>query len=227
MGLFLVLGSLSRKFWENGKTMSIIGSILSLTGYFLIYGMVHSWLASRSVKDWVRRIFGPVADRVYRLFYNIFATITLLPMLALMAILPNRTLYVVPSPWRWLMVGGQILAIIAAAVTLVQTGIFHFIGLRQLFAEQPKESTGSLNLSGFYAWVRHPLYTFSIVFMWLSPVMTINQFTSYFLFTLYFYIGSIFEERRLIKQFGVAYEQYRQRVPRLVPIPGRRYISSG
>ena len=202
--------------------MEIIYSALALTIYFVIYSVVHSWLASASVKGWAQHLLGPLADRGYRLFYNIFAIVTLLPMFAMMGLLPNQTLYIVPSPWRWLMIGGQLLAGLAALVSLLQTGLFHFIGLTQLVAERPAES-GFLNVSGFYAYVRHPLYTFSIIFLWLMPVMTTNMLTTFVLFTLYFYFGSIYEERRLVAQFGPAYETYRQHVPRLIPIPGRRY----
>ena len=204
--------------------MKTIISIITLIIYFIVYSVVHSWLASASVKAWARRVFGPTADRGYRLAYNIFATVTLLPMMMLMAVLPAKTLYVVPSPWRWLMVGGQLAALLAAVITLLQTGLFHFAGLRQLTKERPEQS-GSLTVEGFYAWVRHPLYTFSLFFLWLTPAMNTNSLTAYILFTLYFYIGSFYEERRLVDEFGAAYQQYQQQVPRLMPMPGRRFVT--
>jgi len=204
--------------------MKTVSSVLILSTYFVLYGVVHSWLASTSVKDWMRRRIGPSADRWYRLGYNIFATLTLLPMLPLMALLPSQKLYEVPSPWRWLMVGGQMAALLAAAITLLQTGIFHFAGLAQLVNDRP-DQTGSLTVDGFYAWVRHPLYTFSLIFLWLTPSMNSNSLTAYILFTLYFYFGSFYEERRLVEQFGPVYERYQQQVPRLIPIPGRRYVA--
>lgn len=204
--------------------MKIVASILALSSYFVLYSVVHSWLAGASVKSWARRKFGSLAGRGYRLAYNIFATVTLLPMLAMMALLPARTLYVVSAPWRWLMVGGQILALLAAAVTLLQTGLFHFAGLAQLVKKQPRQS-GSLTVDGFYAWMRHPLYTFSLIFLWLTPAMNTNSLTAYILFTLYFYWGSFYEERRLVDEFGSAYKQYQRQVPRLFPIPGRYYVS--
>ena len=122
------------------------------------------------------------------------------------------------------MVGGQMAALLAAAITLLQTGIFHFAGLAQLVNDRP-DQTGSLTVDGFYAWVRHPLYTFSLIFLWLTPSMNSNSLTAYILFSLYFYLGSFYEERRLIEQFGPVYERYQQQVPRLIPIPGRRYVA--
>jgi protein-S-isoprenylcysteine O-methyltransferase Ste14 len=96
--------------------------------------------------------------------------------------------------------------------------LFHFLGLAQIIARRPKDSNG-LSVSGFYGWVRHPLYFFSLLFLWLTPVMTTNLLAAYLLFTLYFYLGSFLEERRLLAEFGSAYREYQQRVPRLLPIP--------
>ena len=143
-------------------------------------------------------------------------------MLVLMAVLPAKTLYVAPSPWREVMVLGQLLALVLAGVTVLQAGALHFLGLTQLVSKRPAQNS-PLNLGGFYKWVRHPLYTFSLLFIWLSPVMTTNTLAAYILFTLYFYFGSIYEERRLVAEFGPAYDDYRRQVPRLIPVPGRRY----
>lgn len=205
--------------------MKLIISALLLTGYFGLYAVAHTWLASLGVKAWVRRRFGPAATRGYRLAYNVIATVTLLPLLALLALLPQQTLYVVPAPWAWLMVAGQLVALLAAGLTLLQTGALDFLGLAQLFGE-PAEQNGGLNLGGLYAWVRHPLYTCSLIFLWLSPAMTTNSLVAYLLFTLYFYIGSIYEERRLVVEFGATYRAYQQAVPRLIPRLGRRYVPS-
>lgn len=109
------------------------------------------------------------------------------------------------------------MALLGLGVSFLQTGVLHFLGLAQLLAQQPGES-GSLNVGGFYAWMRHPLYTFSLLFLWLTPAMTTNLLTAYLLFTLYFYLGSIFEERRLLAEFGDTYRDYQRRVPRLIPI---------
>ena len=203
-------------------------SVLILTLFFTTYAGLHSLLAALSLKNWAQRLFGAGAERWYRLAYNVISVITLLPLFPLLAWLPNQTLYVVPSPWRWLMVGGQLVALVALAITLLQTGVFHFLGLAQLVAAQPAE-TGTLNTGGFYGWVRHPLYFFSLLFLWLTPVMTTTLLTTTLLCTLYFYLGSIFEERRLVAEFGSAYQDYQQRVPRLLPfrfnLPGRSRAS--
>lgn len=196
--------------------MSWFLSVIILIIFFTAYAVLHSLLAGLTVKTWTQRVFGPGVERWYRLVYNIIAVITLLPLFPLLAWLPTQTLYLAPTPWRWLMLGGQLLTLVALLVTLLQTGLFHFLGLAQLIARQPNEG-GALNVNGFYSWVRHPLYSFSLLFLWLTPVMTINLLTTYLLFTLYFYVGTFFEERRLLAEFGSVYRDYQQRVPRLLP----------
>lgn len=200
----------------------MLRSVLILIVFFVVYAAVHSLLASKPVKAWARRALGASADRWYRLAYNIFATVTILPLFVLLARLPDQMLYVVSTPWRWLMVGGQLLGLAGLAGALLQTSPLHFLGLAQLVTDQPAE-TESLEVSGFYCYVRHPLYSFSLIFIWLTPAMTVNLLTTYALFTLYFYLGSIHEEQRLLDEFGPAYADYQQQVPRLIPRPGRCY----
>jgi hypothetical protein len=65
-----------------------------------LYGLIHSSLASLFAKAKARQWLGPAADRWYRLAYNIFAALSLLPVLALIPALPDSLLYRIPFPWR-------------------------------------------------------------------------------------------------------------------------------
>jgi protein-S-isoprenylcysteine O-methyltransferase Ste14 len=71
--------------------------------------------------------------------------------------------------------------------------------------------------TGLYRHVRHPLYTAGLAFLWLSPVMTTTLMALYAGLSVYLYVGSLFEERRLQAEFGPAYAEYQKRVPRLFP----------
>jgi protein-S-isoprenylcysteine O-methyltransferase Ste14 len=199
-------------------------SILVLTLFFATYGVIHSLLAGLPVKNWARRTFGPQVDRWYRLVYNVVAGVTFLPLFPLLALLPDQVLYVVPSPGRWLMLAGQLLALVGLGLAFLQTEPLHFLGLAQLWTQPAAaQANGRLVVTGFYYWVRHPLYFFSMLFLWLTPAMTANLLVTYLLISLYFYIGSIYEERRLLAEFGQAYREYQRCVPRLIPWRGRCY----
>jgi protein-S-isoprenylcysteine O-methyltransferase Ste14 len=193
-----------------------------LLGFLVAYTLLHSLLASQPCKAWARRRWGTASDRWYRLAYNGVAVVTLLPLLPLLAWLPDHTLYVAPAPWRWLLLAGQGVAVLGVLAALRQTDMAHFLGVRQLRNPTPAAES-PLTVRGFYASVRHPTYTFGLLALWLSPLMTANLLTVYLFWSLYMYLGSFHEERRLLQEFGEAYRTYQQQVPRLIPrLPRRR-----
>jgi protein-S-isoprenylcysteine O-methyltransferase Ste14 len=150
----------------------------------------------------------------YRLAYNIFAAISFLPILYLMKTLPDKLLYQVPSPWNFAMIGGQLLSVILLGLAFLQTDSLSFVGLRQLFQE---DKSGAFIIHGLYKIVRHPLYTFSLLFLWLTPTVSQNSLTVYIGSTLYILIGAFFEERKLLREFGEAYAEYKKNTPMLIP----------
>lgn len=195
-------------------------SVVALTGAFVVWAVFHSVLAASFSKARARQIFGPLADRWYRLAYNGFSVVSGLPVLVLLAFLPDRALYAVPTPWSWLFRSGQGLALLGLLVAFLQTGPLQFLGLAQM-GGQGHDQQGALVVQGFYCRVRHPLYFFGILLLWLTPTMTVNWMVVCVLSTLYFYVGALHEERRLMAEFGEAYGRYRKQVPMLVPRPGR------
>jgi len=188
--------------------MSIFILLLALA----IWGVVHSFLASHMAKDLFRLKIGSMD--FYRLAYNIFAAISFLPILYLMATLPNQLVYEVPSPWNLVMFGGQLISVILLGIAFLQTDSLSFVGLRQLFE---KEKSGALVVHGLYKLVRHPLYTFSLLFLWLTPSVSQNSLTVYIGSTLYILIGVFFEERKLLREFGETYADYKKSTPMLIP----------
>jgi methanethiol S-methyltransferase len=176
---------------------------------------MHSLLASLRVKAAARRSFGAAADRYYRLAYNIFGVVSLLPVLVLPILLPDRRVYTVAFPWSLLLLAIQALALFGLGAGALQTGGGAFLGLKQLVEPQPVKS--ELVTAGLYQWVRHPLYSAGMVFMLAMPVMTRNLFALFLGLTAYLIIGAMFEERKLEAEFGAAYDRYREQTPMFIP----------
>lgn len=179
-----------------------------------LWGIVHSLLASLAFKNFLRRTLGDEFMKSYRLLYNLFAVVSFLPVLYLLFVLPDQPLYQVPAPWRVLMLAGQGLSALLLFVAILQTDILSFAGLRQLVGE---ERSGSLVTDGLYRFVRHPLYTFTLLVLWLTPTMNVNTFIVFAALTIYILVGIIFEERKLLRVFGQEYENYRSVTPMLIP----------
>ena len=187
----------------------------------LAYGFVHSLLATVGTKARVRRWFGPGSDRWYRLAFNLIGILTFLPILGLLALYPGEVLYVIPTPWTYLALAGQLLAIVVLVIGLLQTGVWFFLGFEQLLVKS-EDSNPPMVTSGLYRWVRHPLYTAGLVFIWLTPLMTVNLLVLNLGLTIYLVVGALYEERKLVREYGDRYLRYQEQVPMLVPLIGRR-----
>jgi protein-S-isoprenylcysteine O-methyltransferase Ste14 len=182
----------------------------------LLYGLIHSLLASLRFKNYLQQKYGPVINRWFRLAYNFIAVLTLLPILILPVILPDKNIYTIPFPWFILSVLCQLMAIVALIIGLGQTGAASFLGIHQLF--HPEDvSAPHFVTEGLYRYVRHPLYTAGLVIIWLFPYLTLNLLGLDLGITIYLFVGAHFEEQKLLGEFGEAYADYRRRTPMLVP----------
>ena len=190
-------------------------NVFWLTLAVLLWGVIHSVTASLGAKDWVRHALGDTGSRFYRFAYNIFSVISFTPILWLMVAFPDRVLYRIPLPWIFLSLAGQFVAALVLVVGVLQTGVLSFLGLKQLIEGEGRKP--GLVTSGLYRWVRHPLYTAGLLFIWLTPVMSQNTLVVIIAATVYIIVGALFEERKLKREFGRKYEEYRSETPMLIP----------
>ncbi len=168
-------------------------------------------MASLAFKQGVERVLGVQnATRWYRLIFNIFATISLLPILVMVAWMPDHHLYTILFPWALLALAIQGLAALALFIGVIQTGLLDFIGLGQLL-QNPSSTKAVMVTGGLYRWVRHPLYTAGLVFIWLSPIMSSNLLAFFVGLSVYLVIGAYYEERKLLREYGEAYRRYQQK----------------
>lgn len=191
---------------------------------FIIWALLHSLTAARRTKKWVRvRIGERPYQGLYRLAYNLFALITFVPVLWVTAVdLPNTQLWRIPTPWAYAANLVQLIGLAGLGVALFQTDFWDFVGLQQavryLRGEDEINLPPKLVTGGMYALVRHPLYFFSLLVIWFTPVMSLQTLIFNLFVTMYLWAGSRVEERRLADFFGPAYETYRRKTPGLVPI---------
>ena len=190
-------------------------SFILITPLFL-WGLLHSIMASIWIKDLIRKRLGERVFRYYRLFYNIFAGVSFLPIIALMFILRDYQLYSIPKPWVFFFLFVQILSLLILVIGLKHTGALDFLGLNVIIRKNESESQ-SFTTRGLYKYVRHPLYSAGFVLMWCSPVMTRNSLLVSVCLSIYMFVGAIFEERKLIIEYGDIYRDYRKIVPMLIP----------
>ena len=89
-------------------------------------------------------------------------------------------------------------------------------GVRSIFHPVP---TVELKSEGIHRFVRHPLYSGTILFVWglffIFPIL--NNLIAVVLLTTYVLIGIGFEEKKLLNEFGKKYQEYISKVPMLIP----------
>ncbi|MBA3948396.1 MAG: isoprenylcysteine carboxylmethyltransferase family protein [Acidobacteria bacterium] len=96
-------------------------------------------------------------------------------------------------------------------------------GIRQLDAPLPasgiEPASSSLQHTGPYGIVRHPIYLGWLLIVWPAPAMTPSHLLFAAISTAYLLLATEYEERSLRQTFGAAYDDYSRTVRRKM-IPG-------
>jgi protein-S-isoprenylcysteine O-methyltransferase Ste14 len=182
---------------------------------------------SHRFQRWVESQVGKVLTLAfYRLAFTSINGVVL-SILGLIALnIPDRNLYSTSGALYWALRSVQIVGLVLLLVSARDVDILKFFGLRQAFYfvrhREASEDLSpfreeGLDTSGMYEVVRHPMYFSALVMIWATPAMSLTYLILAFNVTLYFWLGSYLEERRLVGRFGQRYVRYKERVPRLFP----------
>ena len=186
---------------------------------WLIFGVVHSALASTSAK----RILHPLFGRSYRLSYNLFSAlhIGLILVAGQLWLGSNSTNFILAGNLDTLILASRWVGVGIILAALTQYDLGRFGGLTQLRQDRhSSDDEEPLHLTGMHRYVRHPLYLGGYLYLWGGAVDEFGLQTAIW-GSLYLFIGTWFEERKLISLYGRHYVEYRQKVPAILPIRGR------
>ena len=193
--------------------------IVILVLCWLAYAVLHSLLAALGFKRWFLTRW-PALGPAYRVAFNVLAVVLLIPPLWLTVSWSGTLLWAWTGAWAWLANG---LALAAVAGFVWSTRYYDmavFSGRAQwLSRHRAAEDPGGLRLSPLHRYVRHPWYSLGLLMLWTRD-MDEARLISTLCITLYLWLGSLLEERKLLAFHGAAYARYRKRVAGLVPLPG-------
>lgn len=202
---------------DAGKGGPLAEALLIDLALLAVFALQHSCMARQGFKNIITRF---IPEPIERSTYVLFSSLALLLIF-----------------WQWRPIGGviwevenqlgQIMMDVVYAsgwvlVLLTTFVIDHFdlFGLRQVYLYLRREPyrKPSFVTPGPYRHIRHPLYLGWLYVFWATPMMTAAHFIFAIATTVYVLIAIQLEERDLIKSYGRAYANYRQRVPMLLPL---------
>jgi protein-S-isoprenylcysteine O-methyltransferase Ste14 len=203
-------------------------SLLIILITFIVFAGIHTLLASHRLKNALFHRF-PILAVYYRAFYNVIALVTLGGWVWLVVhFLPQAqsVLYRWPSSLIYIGYSLQVIGLLGALSTFRTINGVSFLGISQIlnywrYGEQPTQldetKQQQLIEEGLYRCIRHPLYTMSFLLLWGNPEVSYFWIVVASCSTVYFIVGSFWEEQRLTKLFGSDYKQYRQRTGLFLP----------
>ncbi len=192
-----------------------------LIAFWILFGALHSVIASLWFKAWVKNLFGSWF-RFYRLFYSAFSVLTLALILWFHFSIKSIRLWDVPpltKPLAGLMLSAGIFLLLPCCLK-------YFKQVSGIGVWTKKDKTPVLEKDGLHGWVRHPLYLGTLIFIWALFIFYpwLNGLVTCFMISAYTLIGIRWEEKKLVHEFGAAYEKYQQEVPMILPFFRRRKL---
>lgn len=155
----------------------------------------------------------------YRLGYNLLSLVLFSAALYFTKTLDSELVIKFAPPWTILQQGFLLASGMVIIWAFLSYDALEFVGIRQIMnygrntvLAEPK----TITQKGLLGIVRHPMYLATIVFVWSLNSTRVDILT-HLILTLYLVIGLRLEERKLTKEFGLAYTRYQKEVPALVP----------
>ena len=186
--------------------MEFLGSqyIVLITGW-VVYFFLHSFLATNKIKT-------TFPYRYYRLVYNTLSAVGLFILLIYNGVIKSTLLFSKTDMLKF------VALVLAAFGVIIINLAFKRYNVREFMGFRPEQSQ-ELDTGGILNYIRHPIYSGTILivigFFLFSPY--VSSLVSAVCILLYLVVGIYLEERRLIKQFGEEYAEYKKRVPMLIP----------
>jgi protein-S-isoprenylcysteine O-methyltransferase Ste14 len=197
------------------------GNALELAGLaacWVLYCTLHSLLIHPPVTRRLQRWLGPRAG-AYRFCFNVFSLVALVPLVSWHLRLRGPWIVEWEGPWLAVPVLLNLSALVLVVLGATAYGSSDFLGLASFRAALGGGSAPAgepFASRGILRWVRHPWYTASFLLVW-GHDMDAGGLMASLVLTVYLFVGTWLEERKLASQFGEAYREYQRQVPMFIP----------
>ncbi len=213
-----VEGMVVPKAMNDGAVVSVAHAVVINLVLLSLFAIQHTIMARLFFKRWWIKI---VPEPIERSVYVLLASLLLLLMNWQWGPLPKYIWHVQGSGGRTALYAVSFAGwgLVPYATCLINH--FDLFGLRQvwLYFKGREYTEVEFKETVLYSWVRHPIMLGFIIAFWATPDMTQGHLLFAAVTTAYILVGIQVEERTLLALHGEDYEQYRQRVSMIIPMP--------
>lgn len=181
-----------------------------------LFAVQHSVMARQFFKRWLTRYIPKSSERST---YVLFSSIALILMFIYWEPLGGTVWSVSNTTGRTVLYAIYAVGWLTVLVTTFLINHFDLFGLRQVWfalRDKPYQSLVFVTPAP-YRIVRHPLYIGWLMVFWATPDMTMTHLLFAVVTTLYILVGIQLEERDLMNAHP-EYDDYRRKVPMLIPL---------
>ena len=180
-----------------------------------LFAIQHSIMARPVFKRWFA---GIIPEACQRSTYVLLSSLILLLLFWQWQPIPIQV-WQIGGIAAWFLTGVYWLGWLIAFASTFMIDHFDLSGLRQAYfaLRGAKDPGQTFRTPLLYKIVRHPLMLGFLLAFWATPDMTAGHLLFAIMTTAYILVALQFEERDLIAVFGATYQQYRERVPMLLP----------
>jgi len=191
-------------------------------GLLLLFALQHSGMARPGFKRWLARMIPPTLTRS---IYVLMSSVALIAIMTLWQPMGGIVWSIETPAARQVIMAVYFLGWLLMIWSTFLLDHLELFGLRQVWCEfrGRKCVEPSFATPAAYKFVRHPIYAGWLVVVWASPVMTFSHLLLAVGMTAYTFIGIRLEETELVKRLPY-YEQYRRKVPMLLPSLRKRLL---
>jgi methanethiol S-methyltransferase len=185
---------------------------------WILWCALHSILITATVTSYTKRKLGG-GYRFYRLFFNAVALITLLPLAYYSISMEGAPIFRWQHPLaiaKYLLLLTSLCLFIAGAK---HYDLSQFLGIRQIKTGETNPALSendTFGTTGILSAIRHPWYVAGIMIIWARDI-SLSTLLNNIVISAYFVIGTILEERKLVREFGDNYREYQKRVSMFLP----------
>ena len=198
-------------------------NILICIGLWFIFALQHSILARPFFKRIIKNVFGKIfEEHFYRFFYFLSQCVIFYLIYDIISNIHNKiVIFEIQDQFKFIYYILGIFSKVFLIISVLQFNISHFIGIKQMssfFTQNKKDEKIQMNKTYLYRFLRHPMYCGIILcYIFSTTIITEIFVTNLICIIIYIEIGSYFEEKVLIQEFGEEYLEYKKNTYKYLP----------